>query len=227
MTEHDDRRIDALLRDLGPDVPRPALPSAERARLLEQVYQTEARRCGAPPRLRRWRAAAGLGLVLTLGSWAVLGGSLRAAQERLARSRWEAQETLQLLASARLAQPSQGVPADLSGLHAADLVLLTFDHELCPIARTTTPSFRSLAADHGAAGARFVVLDVTGDRRAEAREQIGALGVSFALLTPLGGETGVVKVLDTAHDTVLCSAPGQLGIQQAETLLARVALADQ
>jgi hypothetical protein len=45
----------------------------------------------------------------------------------------------------------------------------------------------------------------------------------FALLGPLGAETGVVKVLDATHQRVLCSAPGDQGLKQAEALLARVA----
>lgn len=221
--DHDDHdpRFDAMLRALGPDVPEPALDDAARARMVETLDGVGALRVGS--RGGAWFAVSAGALAAVLGlACLLLWVNLDRTRDRLTQSRWETDEVLQLLVSARRTQPSIAAPDDLAGLHASDLVLITFHHDLCPIARITSPGFRTLAREHDGDAARFISFDVTGDHRAEAGAEINALDLRFALLGPLGAETGVVKVVDTAHQRVLSSAPGRQGLEQAAALLARV-----
>jgi hypothetical protein len=219
--EHGDGRFDDLLRSLGPDVPRPELEPEARARLLATIRAGEAR--GAPRSRRAWPLAAGLAAAAVLGlACAVLWAGLARARGALVEAQGRTEEVLQLLVRARRTQPSIPVPQDLEGVKRGDLILVTFHHELCPIARDCTPGFLLLEARHRGDAVRFLAFDVTGARRDEVEREIDALGLGYALLGPPGAETGVVKVLDGLHGRVLCAAPGRAGLEQAEALLARV-----
>ncbi|MCA9289896.1 MAG: hypothetical protein KDA25_02140 [Phycisphaerales bacterium] len=228
--DHDDQHFDELLRDLGPDVPRPALDEPVRARLLASMDDPDVRTiAGRTGRPGRWRSrltspvAAGLLVAAALGvSCIVLGSRLARTEGELATAQWQADEVLQLLVRARRTQPLIAAPDDVAGLSRSDLALITFHHDLCPIARVCTPGFAKLALQHRGDTVRFLTFDVTGSKRESVDHQIDALDLRFALLGPLGAETGVVKVLDTRHHRVLCSAPGALGLTQAERLLARI-----
>ncbi len=217
---HEDERFEAMLRELGPEVPRPSMDDGARARLAASI-------AGAPAgRARRlggaWGLAAGLGLAAVLAvACVVMGGRLDRARGELARAEWETDEALTLLMRARASQEAVSVPEDLSGVRGGDLVVMTFDHELCPLARVSTPGFRRLAAARDGA-ARFMVFDVTGDKREGVGEELASLGIGYAAAEPLGAETGVVKVLDTRRGRVISSAPGARGLAQAESVLARV-----
>jgi hypothetical protein len=140
----------------------------------------------------------------------------------LANAQWQADEAIQLLMNARRTQPTIPPPQHVEGLSSSDLALITFHHDLCPLARGCTPGFIAMAKQHEGDGLRFLNFDVTGSHRGLVDQEIDALGMRFALLGPPGAETGVVKVLDTSRQRVLCSAPGRLGLEQAERLLARV-----
>jgi hypothetical protein len=157
----------------------------------------------------------------------VLWTGLVRAEEALANSRWQTDEVLQLLVNARRTQPSIAAPEQIEGLSSSDLVLMTFHHDLCPLARPCTPKFKEMQQRHSGDPARFITFDVTGSKRESVDREIDALGMRFALLGPPGAETGVVKVVDATHQRVLCSAPGDLGLRQAEALLERVARGDR
>lgn len=213
-----DRRLDALLRDLGPDVPKPDLTPAQRAQLAGTLTAIPAAR-----RAPVWPVAAGVLLILGLGlTTLLLGAQLRESGAQLTEARWESDEALELLTRARFGQPTVPVPEDIGDVAAEDLVVVTFDHDLCPIAAKTTPAFAQLAEEPAWDGIGFVVFDVNQAARDGTAAEVESLGIGYGLLTPLGGETGVVKVLDRARGRVLCSAPGEMGIAQAKTLLARV-----
>lgn len=223
MTNHQDEQFDALLRDLGPDVPRPELENKARAHLLSIVSASPS--APLPTRIGRapWLIAATVALIATLGLWSIVSARrLSHVSHQLAAARWETSEAIELLMKARRTQPIVPVPDDLNGLTRDDLVLITFHHDLCPIARVCTPGFRALAQAHADEPERFLALDVTGPNRSEAQDEIDALELQYALIAPLGAETGVVKVLDTTHRRVLCAAPGQRGLEQAQRLLALV-----
>lgn len=224
--DHGDRQFDDLLREFGPDIPQPELDDPARARLMALIDGPDARPAGRIGRSARWLkpvAAAGIAAAAVLGvSCIVLWTSLGRVRDQLAMSHRQTEEVFQLLASARRTQPSIPPPQDLEGLSSSDLVLITFHHDLCPIARLCSPGFRNMAKSHSGEAARFITFDVTGANLEQADRQIDELGMRFALLGPLGAETGVVKVLDTRHQRVLCSAPGKQGLEQAELVLARV-----
>lgn len=223
----DDGRFEAMLRELGPEVPRPELDAGARARLMATIGGDAGVGARAPVRRARWPLAAGLGLVAVLGvACGLLSVSLGRVRHELAASRWETGEALTLLMRARQTQPIVPVAADLGEVEREDLVLITFDHELCPVARVCTPGFRELAERHAGDAARFVVFDVTGEKRETVEGELDSLGVRYALHAPLGAETGVVKVLDMRRGRVLSSAPGARGLEQAEAVLARVTGAD-
>jgi len=214
-----DQEFDDLLRDLGPDVPQPDLDDGARARLMAAIDDAPVAARVRTPRWAKPAAAAAAILAVTCTLLWVYTGRV---VDELDAARADTEEALQLLVRARRTQPTIPVPADLEGVRKSDLALVTFHHDLCPIARVATPGFAALEQQHRGDAATFVTLDVTGARRDEADREIDALGLRYALLGPLGAETGVVKVIDTAHHRVLCSAPGALGLQQAEQLLARV-----
>jgi hypothetical protein len=226
--DHADERFDALLREIGPDIPQPSPDEHTRARLVEIIYRADERGAGEPIgrsfRRAHWATAAGVSLAAVLGlACAVLWTNLVRAEDELVNSRWQTDEVLQLLVNARRTQPSIVAPERLEGLSSSDLVFITFHHDLCPLARPCTPKFKEMQQRHSDGPFRFITFDVTGSKRDSADQEIDALGMRFALLGPLGAETGVVKVLDATHQRVLCSAPGDQGLKQAEALLARVA----
>lgn len=208
-----DDQFDALLRDLGRDVPNPRLTAEQRSRLDPDTLP-------ARPRHALHRATTIALAASLLLSTLTLGISLRRTTIALDTTRWEKDEAIELLTRARAGQPSVPVPDDTSSLALANLLFITFDHDLCPIAHATTPAFQALAAHYPSRSQQFLTLDVTGDNRDHAQTQLRSLGLEHTLLTPLGGETGVVKVIDTRTHRVLSSAPGTQGIRQAEAILA-------
>ncbi len=219
----DDRRFDALLRDLGPDVPHPQMDASDRARLERRLASTRAPAHGNGVFARMLLLAACLALSAVLGAWALATTArLDATHAELEAARWDADETLELLTRARAAQPIIAPPDGALDLSPEGVVVITFDHELCPIARVTTPAFERLATEF-ADRAQFVKLDVTGDRREAAEARVDELHLRSALLTPLGGETGVVKIVDTANGRVICAGPGRVGLEQASSVLVRLA----
>ncbi|MEZ6243186.1 MAG: hypothetical protein R3B57_09095 [Phycisphaerales bacterium] len=227
--EQADRGFEALLRELGPDVPQPELEAGARERLMAVIAREEgAHGAARVGRGSGWKTAAGIGLVAALGvACTLLSVGLGRVENELAASRWETGEALTLLMKARQSQETIEAPEDLGGVRESDLTLITFDHRLCPIARVSTPAFRAMAEAHGGEAARFMVFDVTGDKREEVSREIDSMGMGYALGAPLGAETGVVKVLDTRRGRVLSSAAGARGLEQAEALLARVAALDE
>jgi hypothetical protein len=225
---HDaDERLDGLLRDVGPDVPQPALSDEARARLLATMDDTSAHKLSERGRRTRggmkWAAVAGIAAVFALAPLSVfLWVELGRVKDALTTSHWETGEALQLLMIARYSQPSVAAPEEVEGLDPSDLMVVTFHHDLCPLARHCTPAFKAMAERFDGGAARFIAFDVTGSKRDQAGKEIDELGIRFALFSPPGAETGVVKVIDTAHERLLCSAPGRRGLEQAEMLLGRV-----
>ncbi len=217
----DDGRFDARLRELGPDVPRPELDAGARDRLMATLGGRV--RPSSPRAGSGWMLAACIGLVVGLGIWCVvLGARLGEARGELAASRGETDEAIELLMRARRDDAVVEAPADLAGVRGEDLVLVAFHHDLCPISRYSTPGFEAMAARRTGDSERFLAFDVTGAKRDAVEREIAALGLGYALLAPLGAETGVVKVVDTRRRVVLSSAPGRRGLEYAEALLARV-----
>ncbi len=227
IDRHDDAQFDALLRDLGPSVPQPELDQAARDRLLATLTIDETtnlyRRAGHFPRWVGTMAAAGAGLAAVLGLICVIVFTkLDQTNTQLATARWETQEALVLLMKARQVQSSVSIPNDLSGVHHEDLMLVTFHHDLCPIAEFSTPAFQDLANANRNGKAQFLTLDVTGENRDEADLVINQRDIGYALRAPLGAETGVVTVIDTRTRQILSSAPGDQGLRQAAQVLAAV-----
>lgn len=216
MTTHDeaDARFDAMLRDLGPEVPEPELDARTRVRLTSALR-------GGPVARRIVPSAWAAGLAVACVG---LGAGLAWSRAELGEARAQTTEAMTLFALARASQRDVAPPEVMSGVSRGSLAVLMFDHKLCPIARACKPEFLRLEAEvarGSGRGARFALIDVTGPRRAEAEAQLRELGLGPALLAPLGAETGVVKVVDTARGVLLCSAPGVRGVRQASELLER------
>jgi hypothetical protein len=222
-----DQQFDEFLREVGPEVPQPTLDDRARARLMAWMDHADAHstvgRIGQSSGKMKWVAAAGTSIAAVLGlALALQWVSLSRVREQLSTSQWQTDEVLQLLMNARRTQPIIPAPEEIEGVSSADLVLITFHHDLCPLARPCTPQFRDMEQRHKGEAARFIAFDVTGSKRNQVEREIDDLGMRFALLGPAGAETGVVKVIDATHQRVLSSAPGKQGLEQAESLLALV-----
>lgn len=239
-SQHDsDRTLSRSLAEIGPDIPEPSLDAEARQRLQQLIAErspprapagrtaTHARR--ALPSAARWLVTCGTGAIAA--ALAIACTVLYLRTERLEARALAAESSLDeatgLLLAVRQAIAHIAPPDDLTGLRESNLVLVNFHHDMCPVARFTTPRFQQMAARHADQPVRFVSLNLTGPHRNDALAQVEALGIGNALNGPPGSETGVVKVLDLATGRVLCAGAGEQAIQDAESLLERIAALDR
>jgi len=241
MNEENEKQFDDFLRRHAVQIPDDAPDAATIERLRNivgiaaeaygsrEIVHPEGHLASRPHgplnmRIRVLAVAASAAAVLL----AAVGLFLWAANQRTARdlddARWRVGEVMELLRRARDTQVP--VPLDAEQVMRAareDVLVFVCLHQLCPYSRQCEPALLDLERRHSGGQVRFASIDVTGDRRLEAPQQVKDLGIEFALLGPIGAETGVVKVLDTRRHVILTSGAGAAGVQAAERVLAMLA----
>jgi hypothetical protein len=207
MTRHDDeidRQLDEALRVAGPRIPEPRLRDAARARVEALIAAPAAVVARPDPTEDRLRQTVHR-LRMTVAA--------RAACLALAGT----------LAVFALAQMSQVVGPTVD---TPRYVVVNTYSEMCPDAAEVTPVYDELRRSYRDGHVQFIELNLSEGCEQDAQGLADRLGLRCVFEEPLGGHTGVIKLVDTETGNVVIKLQAGEDQYEFESALAKLTYTD-